>query len=154
MSDNSESDTGLCSGKPIFSLTLDDILLELKGDSPIHLLVVETERFIYTTISIMGGYQGTLAGMWRIRSSCIWVLQKYPCATGVSLNRRHAYRSGSVTQRFLCIPVQSTTECTTRGKEPWHCPPKGEAEAHTRKPCHAKMSSRAPAKPCVRATFV
>jgi hypothetical protein len=104
-------------------------------------------------------YHGRLSGnpvggMWRIRSSCIWVLQKYPCATGVSLNRRHAYRSGSVTQRFLCIPVQSTTECTTRGKEPWHCPPKGEAEAHTRKPCHAKMSSRAPAKPCVRATFV
>jgi len=44
--------------------------------------------------------------------------------------RRHAQKCGtimmrgSVTKRFLCIPVQSTYECKTRGKERWHCGPR------------------------------
>src|SRR5215471_11073600 len=62
--------------------------------------------------------------------------------------------TGSVTKRLLCIPVLSTYECKTRGEEKWHCPPRGEADAQTRKPCHAQMSSRAPSKPCLRATFL
>ena len=61
---------------------------------------------------------------------------------------------GSVTKRFLGIPVQSTYECKTRGEGKWHCPPRGKADAHTRKPCHAPMSSRAPSKPCVIAPFL
>src|SRR5689334_9085894 len=47
----------------------------------IHLMDGKNACLIYTIVSIIGGYQGTLAGMWRIRSSCIWVSQKYPCAT-------------------------------------------------------------------------
>ena len=39
-------------------------------------------------------------------------------------------------------------------EEQWHCPPRGEADAHTRHPCHATMSSRAPSQPCLIATFV
>jgi len=35
----------------------------------------------------------------------------------------YAPRYGSVTKRLLCIPVQSTYECKTRGEERWHCPP-------------------------------
>ena len=61
---------------------------------------------------------------------------------------------GSVTKRFLCIPIQSTYECKTRGEEQWHCPPRGEADAQTRHPFHAEMSSRAPSKPCLIATFL
>jgi hypothetical protein len=61
---------------------------------------------------------------------------------------------GSVTKRVLCIAVESTYECKTRGEEPWHCPPRGEADTYTRHPFHAKMSSRAPSKPCLRATFL
>src|SRR5882672_109860 len=61
---------------------------------------------------------------------------------------------GSVTKRVLCIPVQSTYECKIRGEEQWHYPPRGEADAQTRKPCHVKMSSRSPSKPCLRATFL
>jgi hypothetical protein len=63
-------------------------------------------------------------------------------------------QTGSVTKRFLCIPVQSTYECKTRGEEKGRCPPRGEADAHTRKPCHATMSSRAPSKPYLIATFL
>jgi hypothetical protein len=63
-------------------------------------------------------------------------------------------RRGSVTKRFLCIPVQSPYECKTRGEEQWHCPPRGEADAQTRKPCHAKLSSRAPSNPYLIATFL
>jgi 6-phosphofructokinase 1 len=37
---------------------------------------------------------------------------------------------GSVTKRLLCIPVRSTYQCKTRGKERWHCPPRGEADEH------------------------
>jgi hypothetical protein len=33
--------------------------------------------------------------------------------------------TGSVTKRLLCISVESTYECKTRGEEPWHCPPRG-----------------------------
>src|SRR6266446_5077787 len=61
---------------------------------------------------------------------------------------------GSVTKRLPCIPIQSTYECKTRGEEKWHCPPRGEANAHTRKTCHAKMNSHAPSKPCLIATFL
>ena len=60
---------------------------------------------------------------------------------------------GSGTKRLLCIPVQSTYQYKTRGEEQWHCPPRGEADAHTRKPCYAEMGLRAPSKPCLRATF-
>ena len=42
----------------------------------------------------------------------------------------NSYASGSVTKRLLCIPIQSTYECKTRGEERWHCPPKGEADVH------------------------
>jgi hypothetical protein len=63
-------------------------------------------------------------------------------------------QAGSVTKRFLGLPVQSTYECKTRGEEKWHYPPRGEADAQTRKLCHAKMRSRAPSKPCLRATFL
>jgi hypothetical protein len=61
---------------------------------------------------------------------------------------------GRITPRVLCLPVQSTSERQTRGAEPWHCPPRGEGEAHTRHPCHAKRSAQAPAKPCLIATFL
>jgi hypothetical protein len=61
---------------------------------------------------------------------------------------------GSVTKRLLCLPVQSIYECQTRGEEQGHCPPRGEADAQTRKLCHAKMRSRAPSKPYVIAAFV
>ena len=61
---------------------------------------------------------------------------------------------GSITKKLLCIPVQSTSECKTRGEEQWPCPPRGEADAQTRKPCHAKMRSRAPSKPYLIATFL
>jgi hypothetical protein len=70
-------------------------------------------------------------GSWRVRSV-------YP---------------GSVPQWVRCIAVQSTAAWQTRGAEPWHGPPRGEADAHTRTPCHATMRARAPAKACVRATF-
>ncbi len=46
---------------------------------------------------------------------------------------------GSVTKRLLCLPVQSTYECKTRGEEQWHCPPRGEADAQTRMPCHEEF---------------
>ena len=52
------------------------------------------------------------------------------------------------------MPVQSTYECKTRGEEQWHGPPRGEADAHTRNPFHAKMRSRAPSKLCLIATFL
>jgi hypothetical protein len=61
---------------------------------------------------------------------------------------------GSVTKRLLCLPVQSIYECQTRGEEQGHCPPRGEADAQTRKLCHAKMRSRAPSKPYLIATFL
>jgi hypothetical protein len=61
---------------------------------------------------------------------------------------------GSGTQRLLCLPVQSTSERQTRGEEQWHGPPRGEADAHTRNPFHAKMRSRAPSKLCLIATFL
>src|SRR5215510_4020982 len=61
---------------------------------------------------------------------------------------------GSVTKRVLCIPLQSTYECKTRGEEQWPCPPRGEADAQPRHPFHAKMNSRALSKPCLRATFL
>src|SRR4030095_985554 len=61
---------------------------------------------------------------------------------------------GSATKRLLCISVESTDECKTRGEEKWHCPPRGEADVQTRHPFHAKMSSRAPSKPCLIATFL
>jgi len=61
---------------------------------------------------------------------------------------------GSVTKRFLCIPIQSTYECKTRGEEQWHGPPRGEADAHIRNPFQAKMRSRAPSKLCLIATFL
>ena len=35
---------------------------------------------------------------------------------------------GSVTQRLLGIPVQSTSECKTRREAREHCPPSGEAD--------------------------
>jgi len=38
--------------------------------------------------------------------------------------------AGSVTKRLLCLPGQSPNECKTRGEEGWHCPPRGEADAH------------------------
>jgi hypothetical protein len=38
--------------------------------------------------------------------------------------------TGSVSQRLLCIPVQSTSEGKTRGEERRHCPPRGAADAH------------------------
>src|SRR5262249_23406735 len=60
---------------------------------------------------------------------------------------------GSVTQRWLCLPVQSTSARQTRGEQ-WHCPPRGEGEAPPRPPCHAKRSARAPAQPCLLATFL
>ena len=62
--------------------------------------------------------------------------------------------TGSVTKRLLCISVESPYECKTRREEQWHCPPRGEADTYTRHPCHAKMSSRAPSKPCLIATFL
>src|SRR5215471_15055857 len=72
----------------------------------------------------------------RVISRCPWC----NASKGVRLSKG----GGSVTKRFLCIPVQSTSECKTRGEEQWHCPPRGEADAQTRKPCHATMRSRAP----------
>ena len=57
--------------------------------------VVKNGRLIYTSVGIMGGYQGTLAGMWRIRSSCIWVSQKYPCATEFSAGPPFALGRGA-----------------------------------------------------------
>src|SRR5215470_9113638 len=66
----------------------------------------------------------------------------------------HASSNGSVTARLMCIPIQSTYEYKTRGEEQRHCPPRGKADAQTRHPCHAKMSSRAPSKPCLSATFL
>jgi hypothetical protein len=65
-----------------------------------------------------------------------------------------SWAKGSVTKRLLCIPVQSPSERQIRGEEQWHCPPRGEVDAQTHHPCHAKMSSRAPWKPCLRATFL
>jgi len=67
---------------------------------------------------------------------------------------RSMLRRGSVTKRLLYISVQSIYECKTRGEEQWHCPPRGEADAQTRHPFHAEMSSRAPSKPCLIATFL
>src|SRR5215468_10255463 len=64
------------------------------------------------------------------------------------------FELGSVTKRLLCISVESTYECKTRGEEKWHCPPRGEADAQTRHPFHAKMISRALSKPCLIATFL
>src|SRR4029450_11592021 len=61
---------------------------------------------------------------------------------------------GSVTKRLLCIALQSTYKCKTRGEEQWHCPPRGEADPHTRNPFHATSSSRAPAKACLIASCV
>jgi hypothetical protein len=37
---------------------------------------------------------------------------------------RARYRPGSVTKRLLCLPVQSTSECKTRGEERWHGEPR------------------------------
>jgi hypothetical protein len=54
-----------------------------------------------------------------------------------------AMHGGSVTKRFLCIPVQSTYECKTRGEERWHCPPRGEADAH-----NSQSLPRQDALPC------
>jgi hypothetical protein len=31
---------------------------------------------------------------------------------------------GRITPRLLCLPVQSTSECKTRGEERWHCGPR------------------------------
>src|SRR5262249_29367857 len=57
----------------------------------------------------------------------------------VDANNTGTCPSGSVTKRLLCIPVQSPSACKTRGEEQWHCPPRGEADAHTRKPCQDEL---------------
>jgi hypothetical protein len=41
-----------------------------------------------------------------------------------------------------------------RHEEKRHCPPREEADAQTRHPFYAQMSSRAPSKPCLIATFL
>src|SRR5262249_15973826 len=41
-----------------------------------------------------------------------------------SILRGWAEREGSVTQRVLCLPIRSTSECKTRGEERWHCGPR------------------------------
>src|SRR5262245_36295855 len=49
------------------------------------------------------------------------------------------YGCGSVTQRLLSIPVQSTYACQTRGEKQWYGPPGGEVAAHTLTPCQAEL---------------
>jgi hypothetical protein len=56
----------------------------------------------------MEGYQGTMAGMWRIRGSCLWVLQKYPCAThqSVQLSTGHTPATGEARRLGQGTPQQ------------------------------------------------
>jgi len=49
------------------------VLYKRNRDISIQDLSIEYGRLMYTTVGIMGGYEGTLAGMRRIRSSCIGV---------------------------------------------------------------------------------
>jgi hypothetical protein len=85
---------------------------------------------------------------------CKLVCGKTSCGRRGTTPADAASRPGSVTKRFLGIPIQSTYECKTRGEGKWHCPPRGKADAQTRKPCHATMGSRAPSKPCLIAPFL
>ena len=41
---------------------------------------------------------------------------------------RHLHFQNTTTKRLLCIPVQGTYQCKTRGEERSHCPPSDEAD--------------------------
>jgi hypothetical protein len=60
----------------------------------------------------------------------------------------HRCSADLLTQEML--PLRARHE----EKSKWHCPPGGEADAHTRHLCPATMRSRAPSKPCLIATFL
>ena len=61
---------------------------------------------------------------------------------------------GSVTKRLLCIPVQSTYKCTTRGEERGTGLQEVKPIRTSRNHFHSTMRSHAPSKPCLIATLL
>src|SRR4029450_8547921 len=67
---------------------------------------------------------------------------------------RETLSPGSGTKRLLCILVQSTSECKTRGEERGTGIQEVKSIRTTRNQFHSQRRFRAPSKPCLIATFL
>jgi hypothetical protein len=66
----------------------------------------------------------------EVASARVGFYNETPLQKLLTLRLSKKESQGSVTKGLLCIPVQRTYECKTRGEERRHCPPRGEADAH------------------------
>ena len=88
-----------------------------------------------------------------IRRTVVFQMCTLPWKRGIHL-RRDTLCPGSVTKRLLCIHVQSTYECKTRGEERGTVLHEVKPMHTTRNQFHSKMRSHAPSKPSLIATFL